>query len=121
MTFAQQIQEIRQCYRPGDPLAVQTFMRSCGVPLRRIVRRALRSHVPDSSLMERIHRVVSALKGERRQGTTGTPLSISLICQQLCDSLLWGEKETTPMRTEILAETWCGRPRNVFMSLSRGH
>lgn len=106
MSFAQHIQDIRRRYRPGDPLAVQAFMQRCGLPLQRVVRRALRNGSQSSRLVDRIQQVVARLNGTDF-GTNRAPASISLICQRLCASLLWGEPDAHPNRTELFADTWC--------------
>ena len=106
MNFAQQIQEIRCRYRPGDPLAVQAFMQRCGVPLQRIIRRALRAHAPSSQFVERVRQLVALLNGQTH-GTNRAPVSMSLICQRLCASILWGDADANPTHTELFAETFC--------------
>lgn len=106
MNFAQQIQEIRRRYRPGDPLAVQAFMQRCGGPLQRIIRRALRAHAPSSQIVERIRQLVALMNGQTH-GTNGAPVSVSLICQRLCASILWGDSDANPTPTELFAETFC--------------
>jgi hypothetical protein len=105
MNFALQIQEIRRRYRPGDPLAVQAFMQKCGSPLQRIIRRALRAHSPSSQFVERIRNLVALMNGQAH-GTNRTPLSVSLICQRLCASILWGDADANPTHTELFADTF---------------
>ncbi len=109
MSFAQHIQEIRRRYRPGDPLAVHAFMRRCGIPLQRVVRRALRSEAAGSRLVERIQQVVARMNGAEFE-TNRSSVSISLICQRLCATLLWGDSGSNPHRTEMFAETWFDKP-----------
>lgn len=105
MNFTQQIQEIRRRYRPGDPLAVQAFMQKCGSPLQRIIRRALRAHSPGSQFVERIRQLVALMNGQT-DGSHRAPVSMTLICQRLCASILWGDADANPTHTELFADTF---------------
>jgi hypothetical protein len=42
--------------------------------------------------------------------TNRSSVSISLICQRLCATLLWGDSGSNPHRTEMFAETWFDKP-----------
>jgi hypothetical protein len=105
MSFAQHIQDIRRRYRPGDPLAIQAFMQRCGLQLQRVVRRALRTDSSTSRLAERIRAVAARLNGGSF-GSNRAPQSVSLVCQRLCATLLWGDSESAPHCTELFADTW---------------